>query len=81
MDNGTGSLTGVEDRPFPDQSGQTAHTAGHVAGQMLDSDGYEGQSNAPVELVDENGPEGLLPVCSAGRLDLHYMNERQRQIV
>lgn len=71
MDNGTGSFTRVEDRAFPDQSGQAAHTAGDVAGQRLDSDGYEGQSNAPIELVDENGSEGLLPVCSAGRLDLY----------
>jgi hypothetical protein len=71
VDNGTGSLTRVEDRAFPDQSGQAAHTAGDVAGQRLDSDGYEGQSNAPIELVDKNGSEGLLPVCSAGRLDLY----------
>lgn len=71
MDNGTGSLTRVKDRPFPDQSGQTAHTAADVADQRLDSDGYEGQSNAPIELVDDNGSEGLLPVFSAGRLDLY----------
>lgn len=70
MDNGTEGLTRVEDRAFPDQSGQTAHTAGDVAGQKLDSDGYKGEPNAPIELVDENGSKGLLPVFSAGRLDL-----------
>lgn len=71
MDNSTERLTRVEDRAFPYQSGQTAHTAVDVAGQKLDSDGYKGKSNAPIELVDENGSEGLLPVCSAGRFDLY----------
>jgi hypothetical protein len=60
MDNGTGSLTRVEDQAFPDQSGQATHTAGDVAGQRLDSDGYEGQLNAPIELVHEDRSEGLL---------------------
>jgi hypothetical protein len=73
VDSGTESLTRVEDRALPDQSGQAAHTAVDVADQKLNSDEYEGQSNAPIELVDDNGSEGLLPVCSARRLDL---NER-----
>jgi hypothetical protein len=53
------------------ESGQATYTAGEVAGQRLDSDGYQGQSNAPYELVNENGSEGLLLVFCAGRLDLY----------
>jgi len=80
VDNITGSLTWVEDRAFPDQSGQAAHTAGDVASQRLDSDGYEGQSNTPIELVDKNRSEGLLPVFRTGRLDL-YASEANRRAV
>jgi hypothetical protein len=81
MDNGMESPTRVEDRAFPDQSGQTAHTAGDVAGQKLERDGYKGKSNAPIELVDENRSEGLLPVFGAGRLDLYVRVASQRRIV
>lgn len=66
-----GSRTWVEDRAFPNQSGQAAHTAGDVADQGLESNRYEGHTNTPIELVDENWSEGLLPVFSAGRFDLY----------